>query len=67
MSFAIPKGDRTRSSDPNYAIIEGVRVHLIWWELNFPGLFLPCCFCNEGELVPEHWDFLKNKKTHSSL
>jgi hypothetical protein len=62
MSFDLPKGDRTRPSDPDYAVIEGVRVHLIRWELNFPGLFLPCCFCDEGELVPERWDFLKNKK-----
>jgi hypothetical protein len=28
-SFAIPKSDRTRPSDPDYAIIGGVRVHLI--------------------------------------
>jgi hypothetical protein len=62
MSFAFPKGDRTQPSDPSYAIIEGVRVHLLQWYLNFPGLLLPCCFCKDGELVPERWDFLKNKK-----
>jgi hypothetical protein len=60
MSFVIPKAIRTRLADPDYAILEGVRVHLIQWDLNFPGLFLPCCFCNNGELVPKRWDFLKN-------
>jgi hypothetical protein len=62
MSFTIPKANRTRPPDPDYAILEGVRVHLIRWDLNFPGLFLPCCFCDDGELLPEQWDFLKNKK-----
>ena len=62
MSFAVPKGDRTKPLDQNYAIIEGVTVHLLRWDLNFPGLVLPCCFCDQGELVPERWDFLKNKK-----
>jgi hypothetical protein len=53
MSFTIPKANRTRPADPDYAILlEGVRVHLIRWDLNFPGLFLPCCFCNDGKLVP---------------
>jgi hypothetical protein len=67
MSFVVPKGNRTQPSDRNYAIIEGVTVHLVRWDLNFPGLPLPCCFCDDGVLVPERWDFLKNKKTHCDL
>jgi hypothetical protein len=37
MSFTIPKADRTRPPDPDFAILEGVRVHLIRWDL---GTFL---------------------------
>jgi hypothetical protein len=64
MSFTIPKDDMTKGpSDPDYAILQGVTVHIIRWDLNFLEVFLPCCFCNDGELVPERWDFVKKKLT----
>ncbi len=49
-------------SDQNYAIIEGVTVHLLRWNLNFPGLVLPCCFFDQGEL-----GFPKKQKANSGL
>jgi hypothetical protein len=52
MSSTIPKDDMTKGpSDPDYTILQGVTVHIIRWDLNFPEVFLPCSFCNDGELV----------------
>jgi hypothetical protein len=63
MSFTVPNNDTTLGpSDPDHAALQGVKVHVTQWALNHPDLFLPCCFCEHGELAPKRWDFIKNKK-----
>jgi hypothetical protein len=57
MSFTIP------NNGIDHAMIQGVKIYIIrGWDMNYPEIFLSCCFCKHGELVPMTWDFMKNKK-----
>jgi hypothetical protein len=60
LSFSVPKDDITTKPDPDYQALEESTIYLVRWELNIPGIFIPCFKCEDGEMIHDRYDLTKN-------
>jgi hypothetical protein len=57
IGFTFPRDNKTQQPDYYYSQLEGNTIYLVCWELNIPGIVLPCFECKKGELIHDKYDF----------
>jgi hypothetical protein len=57
ISFSVPPSDKSKAPDPYYQVLEGRKIYIIRWELNYPGHDLKCFKCNHGDLISDVYDY----------
>jgi hypothetical protein len=57
LCFTIPMSEMPENPDANYAVVEGVKIWFLWWELVSPGLCLKCNKCGKGKLNHDKFYF----------
>ena len=45
IGFTFPRDDKSKQPDFHYSQLEGKTIYMTRWELNVPGIFLPCFEC----------------------
>jgi hypothetical protein len=59
--FTIPMSEEPEKPDAHYAVVEGVRIWFLRWELVFPGFCLECSKCKKGKLIHTKFPFLNGR------
>lgn len=61
--FEIPQASKMDEPNPLYHAIEDFRLYFVFWEINFPNIYLPCTkeICN-GELIHQRSDMSKGQQ-----
>jgi hypothetical protein len=58
--FEIKKDDITTEPCPHYAVLEGVTIYIVHWELICPGIILKCPCCENGQMIRDRFNTTKN-------
>ena len=57
VGFTVPPSDKSKPPNPHYQVIEGRRIYIVRWELNYEGENLQCFHCNNGDLISQQYDY----------
>jgi len=57
ISFTVLPSDKSKPPDPYYQVLEGRKIYIVRWELNFPGEDLKCFKCHDGDLISDVYDY----------